>query len=409
MGQLTQELWGAAVSSQRSNYSIRFHKPSCRAYLWDGKRRIYLGAWPENPLPPSKEVREAFRSAVAKLALGGLDDASPISICALTVAELVDQFLKWAEGRYQGPQAKTLAHALRPVLALYAGQPAASFGPKRLQEVQKLLAKQGRTRQGINLTCAYVRQCFAWAVSRELLKPDQLVALRSVGGLRFGAIAAPESPPREAAPLADVEATLLELSPTIAAMVRLQMLTGCRPAEVCKLSMAEIDRGDSACWVYRPEHHKMAHLGRHRAVPLLSDAMELLRPFLRADGLPLFSPADAREEWEATKRAARKSKVQPSQVDRSKESPLKTPGQSYETASYRRAIARACQRAGVPLWSPNGLRKLAGQTVCDALGIDKARALLGHADSTITKRHYAKHDLEQAKSAAQALQSKAGS
>jgi len=44
--------------------------------------------------------------------------------------------------------------------------------------------------------------------------------------------------------------------------------------------------------------------------------------------------------------------------------------------------------------------------VCDALGIDKARALLGHADSTITRRHYAKHDLEQAKSAAQALQAK---
>ena len=408
MGQLTQELWGAAVSSQRSNYSIRFHKPSCRAYLWDGKRRIYLGAWPENPLPPSREVREAFRAAVARLALGGTEDASPTSICAMTVAELVAQFIQWAEVRYDSPsEAKRMALALRPVLSLYADQPAASFGPKRLQEVQKLLAKQGRTRQGINMACGFIRQCFAWGVSQELLKFEQLGALRSVQSLRFGAIAAPESPPREAAPLADVEATLLELSPTIAAMVRLQMLTGCRPAEVCKLSMAEIDRADSACWVYRPEHHKMAHLGRHRAVPLLSDAMELLRPFLRADGLPLFSPADAMEEWEATKRAARKSKVQPSQVDRHKEAPLKTPGQSYETASYRRAIARACQRAGVPLWSPNGLRKLAGQTVCDALGIDKARALLGHADSTITKRHYAKNDLEQSKIAAQALQKKA--
>ena len=371
--------WSAAVSSQRSNYSIRFHKPSCRAYLWDGKRRVYLGAWPENPLQPSKEVREAFRAAVARLTLGMTEQITAISICSLTVAELVDQFLKWAEGRYQGSQAKTLAFSLRPVLALCANQPAASFGPKRLQEVQRLLAKQGRTRQGININSAHIRQCFAWGVSRELLKPDQLVALKSLAGLRFGAIAAPESPPREAAPLADVESTLFELSPTIAAMVRLQMLTGCRPAEVCKLSMAEIDRADSACWVYRPEHHKMAHLGRHRAVPLLSDAMELLRPFLRADGLPLFSPADAVEEFEATKRAARVSKVQPSQVDRHKEAPLKTPGQSYETASYRRAIARACQRAGVPLWSPNGLRKLAGQTVCDALGIDKARALLGHA------------------------------
>ena len=358
---------------------LSFHKASGKACVYLQSKTFYLGFSPEHPNRPSAEVQKPYREAVGKVLLGGSPQVANPDYSVFTVAELVAQFLTWAEDRYQGSQAKTLAFSLRPVLALFANQPAASFGPKRLQEVQRLLAKQGRTRQGININSAHIRQCFAWGVSRELLKPDQLVALKSLAGLRFGAIAAPESPPREAAPLADVEATLLELSPTIAAMVRLQMLTGCRPAEVCKLSMAEIDRGDSACWVYRPEHHKMAHLGRHRAVPLLSDAMELLRPFLRADGLPLFSPADAMEEWEATKRAARVSKVQPSQVDRHKEAPLKTPGQAYETASYRRAIARACQRAGVPLWSPNGLRKLAGQTVCDALGIDKARALLGHA------------------------------
>ena len=387
---------------------LSFHKASGKACVYLQGKTYYLGFWPEHPNRPSAEVQKHYREAVGKVLLGGSPEAAKPDYSVFTVAELVAQFITWAEGRYDSPsEAKRMALALRPVLALYADQPAASFGPKRLQEVQQLLAKQGRTRQGINMACGFIRQCFAWGVSRELLKFEQLGALRSVQSLRFGAIAAPESPPREAAPLADVEATLLELSPTIAAMVRLQMLTGCRPAEVCKLSMAEIDRADSACWVYRPEHHKMAHLGRHRAVPLLSDAMELLRPFLRADGLPLFSPADAMEEWEATKRAARKSKVQPSQVDRHKEAPLKTPGQSYETASYRRAIARACLRASVPLWSPNGLRKLAGQTVADALGIDKARALLGHADSTITRRHYARHDLEQAKSAAQALQAKA--
>jgi len=127
-------------------------------------------------------------------------------------------------------------------------------------------------------------------------------------------------------------------------------------------------------------------------------------PFLRADGLPLFPPADYQEEWECWKRAARKSKVQPSHVYRSKPEPKVTPGDRYETASYRKSISRACQRAGVKTWSPNSLRKLA---VAHTLEIDVARALLGHSDTGIIRRHYARHDLQQAMAGARALQTKA--
>jgi hypothetical protein len=41
--------------------------------------------------------------------------------------------------------------------------------------------------------------------------------------------------------------------------------------------------------------------------------------------------------------------------------------------------------------------------VADLLGLDAARALLGHADTTITKRHYAMLDLEVAVNAAETL------
>ena len=42
-----------------------------------------------------------------------------------------------------------------------------------------------------------------------------------------------------------------------------------------------------------------------------------------------------------------------------KVSPKRQPGEEYEVASYRRAIARACDRLGIPRWSPHQLRHLA--------------------------------------------------
>lgn len=52
----------------------------------------------------------------------------------------------------------------------------------------------------------------------------------------------------------------------------------------------------------------------------------------------------------------------------------------FSTASYGRAIARACKHAGVERWSPNMLRKRAATDANAALGRDAARTLLGHRD-----------------------------
>lgn len=395
------------MGASKAHLLVCYHKSTGRAFIWDGqiRKRIYLGKWPNYPGPLPPALRDAYRAAVAQISMRpeAIEATQPGPV---TLAELVARFLEWAEVRYKGgPTVKNLEYSIRPALDLFRAEPAASFGPKRLQEVRQLMARQGRTRQGINMAAGYIRQMFKWAVAEELIQPDQLVALTSLAPLRYGAVDAPESPAREAVAKEVAEATLPHLSPTVATMVRLQMLTGMRPAEVCKLSMAEIDRKEVDLWVYRPTNHKMAHLGRSRSVPLVREAIALLEPFLRADGKPLFSPADCRQAWEAEKRRKRKTKVQPSQQNRRALVPLVHAGEQYSTITYRRAIERGCKRAGVKTWSPNQLRKLAAQITSDLYGLDAARALLGHADSAITRRHYAQKDLAQGAMAAKGLAS----
>jgi integrase len=392
-------------------FQIKFHKSNGQAFVLHQRKRIYLGAWSNHPASPPESVVARFRQVVAQIALGEVPGAPNRKSGGkdgrgeLLLSELAADWLAWAADRYANPEtARNLAYSLKPLLDLFGPEPAGAVGPKRIAEAQKAMAQvHGWTRQGILKATARVRQMFAWGVAQELIDPMHLVKVKAMQPLRHGAIEAPESPGIDAVPVEDVAATIPHLGETVRMMVRVQLLTGMRPAEVCAMTVADIDRSNPRRWVYRPSDHKMAHLKRVRAIPLVPEVIAILVPLLRADGKPIFSPADEIERWQKEKRARRKSKVQPSQVDRSKADPERCPGDQYDTRAYRKAITRACRRAKVQPWSPNRLRKLAAQQICDAFGIDSARALLGHADSSITKLHYAKLELEAASKAAEAL------
>jgi len=97
-------------------------------------------------------------------------------------------------------------------------------------------------------------------------------------------------------------------------------------------------------------------------------------------------------------RNRRKTKVQPSQVDRTKPAPKIKAGAYYQVATYGRAIERACERAGVPPWSPNQLRHLAATNITREFGIDVARSVLGHG-SISTTEIYAEMDATKARDA----------
>ena len=78
----------------------------------------------------------------------------------------------------------------------------------------------------------------------------------------------------------------------------------------------------------------------------------------------------------------------PSQAERRrKRRPQRAPKDQYTTASYRRAIARGCERAGVPHWHPHQLRHNAATRIRKEFGIDGAQAVLGHRHLRVTETY----------------------
>jgi integrase len=68
---------------------------------------------------------------------------------------------------------------------------------------------------------------------------------------------------------------------------------------------------------------------------------------------------------------------------------------SYSTVTYRRAVTRACDRVGIPRWTPNQLRHRAATRVRREYGLDAARGLHGHSSHSVTEV-YAELDTEKA-------------
>jgi integrase len=262
-------------------------------------------------------------------------------------------------------------------------------------------------------------------------------ALRAVDGLKRGRSNARETPPVRPVPDAIVEATIRACSPVLAAMIRLQRLTGMRPAEVCRITAAEIDMSGKV-WLYKPTHHKLAHLGpdHERVVPIGPKAQTVVQEFLRPGDLnrPLFSPAES-EEWRRDQlREQRPKPATAAQVrrDRGRRAQAakreRRPGDRFDTQSYGRAIDNACRRAfphpelgGLqPIdltpeqraeletwdrehrWSPNQLRHTAATEIRRAFGLDHAAAVLGHTELTTTQV-YAERSRQTAETVALAI------
>jgi integrase len=168
-------------------------------------------------------------------------------------------------------------------------------------------------------------------------------------------------------------------------MAELSWHSGMRPGEVVQMSMAGIDQSPSV-WLYTPPRHKTEHHGRGRRVDLGPKAQEVLRPWLRVDGKPLFSPAEWEEKRNADRRAKRATPMTPSQSRRGrKPSRKRAPKATYTVESYCRAVARACEKAGIDSWSPNQIRHAFATRVRAEFGLEGAQVSLGHAKADVTQ------------------------
>ena len=367
-----------------------------------------------------------------------------------SVNEVLLSFWRHAEVHYRrddGTPTSELADyrlSLRPLRAMYGTAPAAEFGPKKLAAVREGMIASDISRKVVNQRVDRIKRVFKWAASEELVPVAVHQALRTLSGLQAGRSKARETAPVLPVPVEHYEATLPHLPRGPRAMVELQRWTGMRPGEVCGLKLEEIDR-TGPTWLFRPARHKTRHHGRTRAVPIGPRGQAVLTAFaagrlpappgaeafdytdptartvaadlfdehgrpvdaalLRDQARPvvlfggslvdpaahLFNPARDREERFAAMRRARKTKVQPTQVNRRKPAPGKLPGTRYTSRALAKAVGKACKKAGVPHWHPNQLRHLRATEVRVRYGLEAAQVLLGHSRADVTQV-YAERD-----------------
>ena len=78
---------------------------------------------------------------------------------------------------------------------------------------------------------------------------------------------------------------------------------------------------------------------------------------------------------------ARQRRRKPNRVKR----PKRQPREAYDSSTYRRAIQRACKKAGVARWHPHQLRHNAATALRERFGIEAARVILGHRSAAVTE------------------------
>jgi integrase len=306
----------------------------------------------------------------------------------ITIEDLILRY--WEHRKAESPTARRLAPqlysiraALKPLRILYADLPATKFGPKALKVCRERMISLGHARSYINGNVDKIRKMFRWAVSEELIAESVYAALCSVEGLRTGCIRVKEPAPIGPVSQEHVEAILPLVTPQIRAMIQVQLLTGARPGEIVRLRGCDLDtEGD--VWRYLPPQHKGSHLGRIRMLAIGPRAQEVLCPWLRPDPQAyLFSPLEAVAACNAQRRkrplAACRRKGPPSSLAKSHR-----PRQRYDVNTYRRAIQRACEKAGTPVWAPNQLRHAQGTLIRRQFGLEAAQVVLGHSDPKVT-------------------------
>lgn len=327
----------------------------------------------------------------------------------LIFADLVNRWLDWAETGLRGSREFEI---YRRVLLLsterYGETPLHEFGPLRLLEFQRWLAetehvreyrgKGGQvtrerryrlTRGTVNHLIGNLRRVFKWGVSRELVAPDQLAGLMSVGGVRQSSAVVADPAPRRPVSWSTIESTLPHLPAAVQSMVLIQWFTGCRPQDVCQLRPCEIDRSVSP-WVWSPSSHKNAHRGQSLTIFLGAKSQSVLLSLIDAAADPtqfLFRPAGGkRERYQADTYGKAVlyglAKLAPVRIR-----------QPFSRAKF--------SAAGLEYWTPHQIRHARATEIRAKHGIEASQAALGHASIDATQI-YAKRNLDLARQIAQA-------
>jgi integrase len=394
--------------------SYRHHKATGQAVVTLNGKDYYLGRY------GAKESKAEYDRLIAEWLANGRQLSKAAG--GLTISEVILAYWRHVEGYYvkdgqPTSEQDTIRQALRFVRQLYGHSLAKDFGPLALKAIRQAMIEhpvtrpvrvqnpetgavqtdvrvlqRGLARKFINKQIGRIKRMFAWAVEEELLPVSVHLALLCVKGLKKDKSKAREKAPIRPVPEAFVEAIRPYLPPTVWTMIEIQRLCGGRPQDIVQIRAIDIDM-TGPVWEYRPRRYKTEHhhdgngFDRERIVFLGPRAQALLKPYLTLNVTDyLFSPIRSEQARNADRRQRRRSPMTPSQAKRKATGRTKAPLRDhYDVASYRRAIRRACIKAGIPIWSPVQLRHSRGTEIRKRYGLEASQAVLGHSELGVTQ------------------------
>lgn len=378
--------------------SYRKHSSGQARVVING-RCYYLGQY------GSKASKKRYDTLIAEWLASSRSKSFGVQPEALTMSHLMLDYLRYCRRHYvrgRNSEHVRTKQILRKVRKLYGELPAAEFGPRQFKAVRQLLIDSVSERKRraddktppkklsrtyINAQMKRVTRLFRWAAAEGLLPAEVYQSLRIIPALQRGRTSARECEKIRPVDEKLVNATLSHCSPVIADMIKLQLLCGCRPSEVCKLTPGMIHRSEDV-WTAELEEHKTAHHDRRRIIYFGPESQNILAKYLlRGKESPLFSP----KESDAKRRAAQSEKrTTPLSCGNRpgtnrKKKPKCQLSDRYDTSSYGRAIKYACKKGGLEHWSPNQLRHTAATKIRSMFGLDAAAKMLGHSEVAVTQ------------------------
>jgi integrase len=369
-----------------------FHKASKQAVVYLNSACHYLGPWKS-----VASLDEYNRLVALWLANGRQLPVDPAQAPELTINEVLLKYLAFADSYYvkhgrPTSEAADIRLACGPLVDLYGRTAINTFGPLALKIVREKMIQADWCRNYVNKNVGRIKRFFKWATENELVRGDVFHALSALAGLRKGRSAARETDPVKPVPDEHIDAVLSRVPKPVAAMIRLQRITGMRPGSVVIMRGCDIVFSEGA-WQYRPSTHKTEHHDLDLIVFLGPQSQEIIKPFFKGSStLNLFSPEEAEAERNAEKRRSRKTPMTPSHAQRAlTQGRQRPPGNRYTVDSYRRAIERACKKADISVWTPNRLRHNAGTRLRREFGLEAAQVVLGHQSAAVTEL-YAERD-----------------
>ena len=335
-----------------------------RGFVELNGQRIYLGAWGE------PETQDAYDRTISEWLSNR--KLPHVDKHVIIISELCRDYWLHCEEYFVKPDGTATSSLLRtkqalcPLRNLYGSTLATDFGPRSLRAIQTEWIESGLSRVTINDYIAVIKQMFKWAASHEKVGIQVYQAIATVDNLKAGRSEAKESEPVQPVPESHINAVEPFVSRQVWALIQLQLLTGTRAGELLKLRPCDLDVSGKV-WTATLTEHKTSYRGGKRTIYMGPKAQSILHEFIASTSIQgyLFSPIEAENE----RRAKADSHRRPNQQKTPTPSGRKI-GDHYTTASYRRAITRACEKAGIPSWTPHRLRHNAATHIRKEYGLE---------------------------------------